>query len=728
VRPQSHSFHLSLLCFMLAGLALGPRIAAAASASPPPAVPAPQAPDAPQADDPEGTPAKDEDAAAKSAKRELQVYDEIQVTSRADDMVGIADSASQGVTGKQELQLRPILRPGELLETVPGVIITQHAGGGKANQYFLRGFNLDHGTDFGITVDDMPVNMPSHGHGQGYADLNFMIPELVETVRYEKGPYDAAVGDFSAAGSATMSYANTLESGFLQLTGGGGGYQRAIFADSATLAGGDLLGGIEYLHNDGPWDRPDDYRKSNAIVRFHRGDAASGFTLTAMGYDGNWSSSDQIPQRAVDEGRIDRLGTLDPTDGGVSSRYSLAGEWHRGSAESLTSASAYVLRYRLKLFSNFTYFLDDPVHGDQFEQFDHRTVSGFRVSHEWSTALAGRRVEWTTGLQARFDDIQNGLLHTEARQYLSTTRQDSIHQLSGAPYAEARLAWAPWLRTTLGLRIDAYRFRVASDNPLNSGEESKAIVSPKLALVLGPWARTELYLNCGDGFHSNDARGTTIRVEPATGELVQRVSPLVRARSFDVGFRTSALANLQFAVTAFNLDLDSELVFSGDAGNTEASRPSRRRGIEVQTFWRPRPWLQVDADYARSSSRFTDFDPVGDHIPGSIEEALSAGVTVPELHDFDGSLRLRYFGPRPLIEDGSVSSRSSSLVYLGIGYHVTSRLRLGIDVFNLLDALVSDIEYFYPSRLPGEPADGVSDVHFHPAEPRSVRFVAAWRL
>lgn len=277
-----------------------------------------------------------------------------------------------------------------------------------------------------------------------------------------------------------------------------------------------------------------------------------------------------------------------------------------------------------------------------------------------------------------------------------------------------------------GLRYDAYRFKVTSDDNRNSGEDAKAIASPKLSLTFGPWAHTELYANFGDGFHSNDARGTTIRIDPSTGDLVQRVSPLVRAQGFDFGVRTSAVHDLQLAVTAFRLDIDSELVFIGDAGNTEAGRPSRRRGIELQSFYRPIPMLQIDADYAHSQSRFRDDDPAGDRIPGSIEDAIALGVSVPDWRGVSGSVRLRYFGPRPLIEDDSVRSRASSLVYLEAGYRFSNRLKVSVEVFNLLDARVSDIDYFYASRLPGEPAEGVDDVHFHPAEGRSVRIAAGW--
>lgn len=678
------------------------------------------------------TPPQEQPSPAEAKKEEgkegthLKVYDEIQVTDRASDMVGVADSASEGVTGRKELEQRPILRPGELLETVPGVIITQHSGSGKANQYFLRGFNLDHGTDFRITVDDIPVNMPSHGHGQGYSDLNFLIPELVDTVRYKKGAYYADEGDFSAAGASEITYVNTLPKGIAAITPGGDGYRRAFAADSTKLGGGELLGGFEYGANDGPWVHPDDYRKLNGILRWNRGDAGNGLTVTAMGYDGKWNSTDQIPERAVAEGLISRFGAIDPSDGGNTYRYSLAADWRQGSGTSLTRASAYALRYGLHLFSDFTFFLDDPLHGDQFEQLDERTVTGFQVERQWATGWGDREVETEVGLQVRNDSINNGLFHTEDRQVLSVTRRDQIEQLTGGPYVQARVRWNPWLRTVTGLRADEYYTDVKSNLDANSGTRNAAILSPKLAVTLGPWKQTELYLNYGYGFHSNDARGATLRVDPRTGEPASPVTPLVRAKSADVGFRTSAFQNLQTSVTVFRLDLDSELVFSGDGGTTEASRPSRREGVEVQSFWHPRPWLTLDADYAYSRARFTDFDPVGDHIPGAIGNALSAGISVDNVGPWFGSLRLRYFGPRPLIEDDSVRSRSSNLLNLRLGRRFPNGLSLAAEVFNLLDDRVSDIDYYYESQLRGEP-DPVNDVHFHPAEPRSVRLALEWR-
>lgn len=677
---------------------------------------------------PEPQPAEEAAAAEAEAQDEtqLQVFDEIEVTGRASDMVGIADSASEGVTGQEDLAKRPVLRTGELLETVPGLIVTQHSGSGKANQYFLRGFNLDHGTDFRITVDHMQVNMPTHGHGQGYSDLNFLIPELVESIRYKKGSYYAEEGDFSSAGAANISYVTSLEKGIVSASPGSFDYGRLLVADSVKAAGGDLLGAVEYNQNDGPWDRPDDFRKVNGLLRWNRGDAANGLTVTAMGYDGRWDSTDQIPERAVAQGLIGRFGLIDPTNGGDSHRYSLSAELRRGSGLSLTKVNAYVLDYGLDLFSNFTYFLDDPENGDQFEQVDDRVVAGFSAERQWALTWGGREVETAVGLQARGDDISNGLFHTTRRQRLSTTRSDDIQQVLAGPYAQARVRWTPWLRTVTGLRADYYHADVESGLAANSGTEDDVILSPKLSLLFGPWSQTEAYANFGYGFHSNDARGATIAVDPGSGEPVRRVDPLVRAKSGDIGFRTSILPNLQTSVTAFGLELDSELVFIGDAGGTEASRPSRRVGVEVQSFYRPLPWLSIDADVAFSRGRFTDEAPEGDRIPGAIETAVAAGIAVDNLGPWFGALRLRHFGPRPLLEDDSVRSGTSTLVNGRLGYGFANGLSLALEVFNLFNEQASDIDYFYESRLPGE-VEPVEDVHFHPAEKRSARLVAEWR-
>jgi TonB dependent receptor/TonB-dependent Receptor Plug Domain/Carboxypeptidase regulatory-like domain len=638
-------------------------------------------------------------------------------------LVGIAQSASQGAITARQLATRPIMRTGEVLETVPGVVISQHSGEGKANQYYLRGFNLDHGTDFATTVAGMPVNMPTHGHGHGYSDLNFLIPELVSGVQFSKGPYFADQGDFATAGAANINYMNSLARPIARVSGGGQGFARALAAASPVIGEGRLLAALEVQHDDGPWEREDDFRKVNGLVRYSRDDALNGFAATFMGYRGIWDSTDQVPQRAVAEGLIDRFGTLDDTDGGDSYRYSGSVEWQRTRNNASTKITAFGLAYDLSLFSNFTYFLDDPVNGDQFQQADHRFVSGARVSHRRLGRWGGRAVQNSVGLQIRNDDISTvGLYHTRARQWLNTVRQDSVLQTSLAAYTENETEWTPWLRTLAGLRVDGYRFAVDSIEAANSGTDYAALVSPKGGAVFGPWNGTELYLNGGLGFHSNDARGATIAVDPLTGDPARRVTPLARAKGAELGIRSVRIPHLQTSVAVWTLSLDSELIFVGDAGTTEASRPSHRYGIEWANYYSPRPWLTFDADVAVSRAQFTDHNVVGDFVPGAVATVVSGGATLDSFHNIFGSIRWRYFGPRPLIEDNSVRSNSSTPVSARLGYKFDDGLIVRIDAFNIFDQKSHQIDYFYASRMAFETA-AVDDIHFHPLEPRSFRLI-----
>jgi outer membrane cobalamin receptor len=640
----------------------------------------------------------------------------------AQNLVGIARSATQGAITARQLDARPMMRTGEVLETVPGLVISQHSGEGKANQYYLRGFNLDHGTDFATTVAGLPVNMPTHGHGHGYSDLNFLIPELISGVQYSKGPYFADQGDFATAGAANINYTSSLTRPIVRVVGGGQGFARALFAASPAVGRGQLLAAFEVQHNNGPWQRPDDHRKVNGLVRYSRGDALNGFAATAMGYRGTWDSTDQIPGRAVEEAVIDRFDTIDTTDGGDSYRYSGSFEWQRTRNNASTKLSAFGIAYDLNLFSNFTYFLDDPENGDQFRQADHRFVSGAKLSHHRVGRWAGRAIQNSFAVQVRNDDISNvGLYHTVARQPLETIREDPVVQTSIGGYAQNETEWMPWLRTMAGVRVDGYRFGVAASEPANAGTASAGLVSPKGGAVFGPWEGTELYANAGLGFHSNDARGATITFDPATGEPAERVTPLARAKGAEVGIRSVRIPQLQTSLALWTLGLDSELIFIGDAGNTEAGRPSRRYGIEWSNYYSPRPWLTFDADVSVSRAQFTDDDPAGDFVPGAVATVISAGATVDAVRNFFGSIRWRYFGARPLVEDNSIRSKPTSLVNLEAGYKFSNAARLALDVFNLFDAEHSDIDYFYTSRLPGEPAGGVEGIHFHPTIPRTAR-------
>jgi outer membrane cobalamin receptor len=638
--------------------------------------------------------------------------DTVQVTASRTSQIGVADSANAGVVTQQQLAARTVYRPAELLETAPGVIVSQHSGEGKANQFYLRGFNLDHGTDLRTTVDGMLVNQRSHAHGQGWSDLNFLIPELTEQLAYSKGPYRADVGDFGAAGALEVRYAETLDHGIASIGLGQNGFRRALLADSPTLGKGNLLYALELFHNDGPFTRPDDYTKTNGVVRYSEGSKANGWNVTAMAYRARWNATDQIPLRAVTAGGLGRFDAVDSTDGGKSSRYSLSGNWRAESEAGATSVTGYLLANRLDLYSNFTYFLDDPVNGDQFAQPDRRVTSALKAEHRWD--------DWRAGVDLQNDNIYNGLLKTAARQTLSTTRQDHIVESSVGAFLEKTSRWHKKLRTVAGVRLDHYRFDVESDLAANSGRRSASRASPTLSVVAGPWRRTELYLNAGTGFHSNDARGATIRIDPASGEAADPVTPLARARGLELGLRTEAIKGLQSAVSVYRLDFDSELVFVGDAGTTEAGRPSTRTGFEFSNYYKPTRWLTVDADLAFARARFRNADAAGKRIPGAVEGVASLSAAVDGLGPWYGAVQLRYFGPRPLIEDNTVRSSPTSTINARLGYRLRQHLKLEIEGFNLANRRDAAIEYYYASRLPGE-SEARDDIHFHPIEPRSFR-------
>jgi len=649
----------------------------------------------------------------------LDSLEEVTVRGRWDNPIGRSISASQGVVGAEEIALRPRLRTGDILEAVPGLIMTQHSGTGKSNQMFLRGFNLDHGTDFATWVDGMPVNMPTHGHGQGYTDLNFLIPELVERIEYRKGAYYADVSDFSSAGSARLSTFRRLDEGMLQAGVGEDGYVRVLLADSVAVGRGDLLFAAQAHRYDGPWvDVPEDLERRNALVTWSaRPDEDREWHVTLMAYDAEWNAADQIPRRAVDAGLLSPLGSIDPTLGGETSRHSLSGGWHGSVGRGRARVNAYLIDYELDLFSNFTYWLDDPVDGDQFEQVDDRTVAGLDLAF----SFGGRRSSHPFGAGLRHDDIDDvGLFRSKARRRGAAIRRDSVEQRSIGLYYSNETSWTERLRSIVGLRADRYDFDVTSAFAPNSGSSDDTIVSPKASVIYAASDEIELYVSAGKSFHSNDARGTTIAFDPVTEEPAERVDPLVASRQAEVGARAFFDDRVNLSATLWYLELDSELLFVGDAGNTEASGASRRYGIEIPLYYRINEQVTFDVELALTESEFTDDSPAGREIPGSIDRVLSAGVTVNRPNGLYGSARLRYFGPRPLVEDGSVESGSSAVVNASVGYR-RDRFDIRFDVLNLLDSDDEDIAYFYASRLPGEPLAGVEDVHFHPIEPRTAR-------
>ena len=654
----------------------------------------------------------------------------IVIQGHYDNAVGTQDAASAGTIRRELLESRPAHRPGELLEFVPGVIVTQHSGDGKANQYFLRGFNLDHGTDFATRIGGMPVNMPSHGHGQGYSDVNFLIPELVDRIEYRKGPYFATVGDFAAAGSADIRYLSRVAAPFGQLTLGGNGYRRGVLGGSGDVAN-DLsaLGVLELMQTDGPWTVPENVRKLNGVATLSGGTRALGWHVSAMAYRNRWTATDQVPQRLIAAGSYDgrpfgRFDSLDPTTGGETQRRSLSGEWHRDAADGRSSVSAYAIRYDLDLNSNFTYALERPADGDQFKQTDARTVYGIDAEHVFNHDLGAWPARTVFGLQLRHDRVRVGLYDSVARAITTTVREDRVRQTQSGLFVQSSVELTPELRVVAGLRADHIAARVdALSLPANGGRASATQLSPKLSLIYALTPRTEVFVNSGRGLHSNDARGMTAQVDPRSGDAVDTVPPLVPITGVEVGLRTQAIAGLQSSLSLWGLRSASELVYIGDAGLTEASAGSRRRGVEFSNRWQPLPWFLLDADLALSHARLTD----GSRIPNAVDSVASVAATLRDLDGWTASLQWRYLGSGALAEDNSVRSLPASTFNLRVTRAFGDRASLTLDVFNLFDREVNDIQYFYESQLPGESAP-VADRHVHPAEPRNLRLTLQARF
>ena len=675
------------------------------------------------------------------------------VTGRQDSMIGVASSATQGTVGADELAARPLLRTGEILEAVPGVIITQHAGGGKANQYFLRGFNLDHGTDFAIYLDDMPLNLPSHAHGEGYSDMNTVIPEFVQRLDYEKGPYYADVGNYGSAGAAHLEFYKVLPQNFLTVEGGMEGYGRAVFGMSEKVGSGNLLYGGQAYHDDGPWTHPDDYSKFDGIVTYSQGNEANGFSVTGLAYYGQWNSSDQLAADAVP--LVGYFGTLNPTDGGNSERLSLQGEWHGQEENSQTRISAFGYYYDLDLFSDFTYFLTDTNLGDQFEQQDRRWVGGVDARHTINSQWFGRDVENSFGAQARNDWINNGLYQTMDRVRTpkfdsatatilpATTEADYFTDTEAGVYGENKIQWADKFRSVAAIRGDVDYYDVTSlTTPANSGTSTTLLPSPKLSLIAGPWDKTEIYAQGGFSFHSNDGRGATQNIEPVSADNPYsntpsaRIPGLIQTQGAEIGVRTTIVPHLQSTVSLWYLYSASELEQDGDTGGTIASKePSDRYGVEWANYYLPVKYLALDLDVAESTARFTSVDADdaapgsagGTRVPEAVGTVVSAGITLLDERGFTASLRLRYFGPRDLTSDGVYRSSSTTLVNAEAGYQITKSWRLYVEFLNLLDSRDHDIDYAYQSRITPGATPQFTDV-FHPDEPFQFRVGMTYRF
>lgn len=661
-------------------------------------------------------------------------------------LIGETQSASEGVIGQERIKNRALSRVGEIVELIPGMIATQHSGDGKANQYFLRGFNLDHGTDFATFVDGVPINLPSHAHGQGYMDLNGLIPEMIDNIKYGKGPYYADQGDFSAAGHAKMTTLNSLPQGFAKFTGGSFNFYRGMAANSNRIGNGNLLYAVDVNTYDGPWALSGDSLKTNGMIKYSLDKGDWGMSIGAKMYHANWRPTNQIPVFAVNSGLINRFGNIDPTDNGKTNRYTLDGNWWQNGKDYRRESSFYLVKYDIDLTSNFSGYLNsvaNNVHlpgggtpSDQINQTESRIYFGGKAEQSWFSKIASFDMTNTMGVQVRNDFNHVFLNNSNRGTVYNNVSNDHVTVTSFGVYLQNQTHWLPKLRTIAGLRGDVFNFDVQSIAvPQNSGTKTDSLVSPKLSIVLGPWNNSEIYLNAGEGYHSNDARGVTATVNnnPMGGNnfTPQLAAPgLVRAKGAEVGFRTDAIKGLNSTLALWYLHSDSELIFRGDSGTTEATGPSTRYGVEWANFYKPTKFLTLDGDFSLTHARYDHAElnqasissnqAYGFHIPNAIGRTLSAGATLNLPRNLFATIRLRHFGNVTVDTNNPVAPYSTTTVNLSTGYELIRKFKIQFDILNLLGSRNNDIAYYYgyQTSLAATPKDGLV---FHPIEPRMLR-------
>ncbi|WP_162249670.1 TonB-dependent receptor [Altererythrobacter sp. Root672] len=643
-----------------------------------------------------------------SAEKPADSNNTIIVFGRAERLIGQAGAASEGGVAGADIEIRPLLRPAEILEATPGLIATQHSGGGKANQYFLRGFNLDHGTDFAVYIDDMPMNFRTHGHGQGYLDVNGLIPEAVQRLDYRKGPYRADTGDFGFVGSSYITTRNKMDP-FAVVEVGMYDYARFVAGGSLKVGGGDLLFVGQAKYNNGPWDLPEDYDGYSGMLKYSAPLFDGQFQASLNIYSATWAPTEQIPERAIGTLVPDAYGTLDPTLRGSTEREILT----VGYKSDTWRITGYLQHYDWNLLSNFTFYLEDPVNGDQLRQYDKRWTYGGRIERtvEVNDALsvrAGTELREDTQPRVGFDETIGGVKEF-------TVGAFDVKESSAGVYAEAIVRPIDRLMVIGGLRGDWYRFRTTALEGASSwdGVVKDHGVFPKIGVNYEIADGIALYANWGEGFHSNDSRGVTSPTDPAPG--------VVQGTMKEIGARFERGGLILTGVYWWSY-IDSELIYVGDSGAVEPSDPGRRHGYELTAFWKPNSWLALDGVWTGSTARYVGLPDGENYVPGALESAGELGVSsiFPE---WNAAIRFRYLGPHPLIEDNSERGEQTLLVNLRAAWTPSQYKGWEIygEVLNLFDSTAHDIDYVYATRLPGEPLDGIEGRQSRIVEPRQLR-------
>jgi outer membrane cobalamin receptor len=611
-----------------------------------------------------------------------------------------------------DIKLRPTNTSQDILRMVPGLFIAQHAGGGKAEQIFLRGFDVDHGTDVNLEVDGLPVNMVSHAHGQGYSDLHFIIPEIVNYVDFNKGPYYADKGDFTTAGYVDFQTKNSLDNNFFKLEGGQFGTARGVVGVNIVSPGNTTTQGYiasEFFMTDGFVESPQDFNRFNVTSkvssRIGKNDQIS---LGLSFFTSRWDASGQIPTRAVDNGSITRFGSIDNTEGGKTSRTNInIKHQHQFENGSYLNQQLYGIHYDFNLFSNFTFFLNDPVNGDQIQQTEGRMIYGYKTTYNNGGSIFGKVFKTEAGAGFRLDDVNNiALSRSVKREFLSDVKRGDVFEANYNAFINESLLLNEKWSLNAAARIDYFRFRYADKIDGQTGSASKIIVSPKFTVNYQASSNVHLYLRSGLGFHSNDAR---VIIEQ-DGENI-----LPRAYGIDLGMNSKITDRLLINLALWKLDLQEEFVYVGDEGIVEPSGKTQREGIDLSLRYEILPWLFVDGDVNITKPRAKGEEEGMNYIPLAPDVSSIGGLSFRMKNGVNGSLRYRYLDDRPANENNSIIADGYFLADAVVNY-TRSKFEIGLSVENIFNIEWNEAQFDTESRLQNEQGS-VSEIHFTPGTP-----------
>jgi len=623
-----------------------------------------------------------------------------------------------------DLSIDPVNSSQEVLRKVPGLIIGQHAGGGKAEQLFLRGFDIDHGTDVAISVDGMPVNMVSHAHGQGYSDLHFLIAETVNKIDFGKGSYYANKGDFNTAGYVDFSTKDYIKDSQVSLSIG-------QFNSLRTLGMFDLLGdsknenaymAIEYLENDGPFESPQNFNRLNLFGKYTVISPQNNkLSLTLSHFKSRWDASGQIPQREVDNGNISRFGAIDDTEGGNTQRTNLNIEYSKYiNDDTRLKTNMFYTHSAFELYSNFTFFLEDPVNGDQIKQIENRDIFGFNSRLIHDTYLGKTPVVLSAGVSLR-NDVANDTELSKTLNRSTTLEQvqlGDINQTNASMFVNAEFEFGK-LIVAPALRLEHFKFMYNDKLQTNytSLDETKTALLPKLNFFYNAKDNLQLYLKSGIGFHSNDTR---VVVTNASENV------LPKAYGVDLGNIWKPTPKLVVNSALWYLFLEQEFVYVGDAGIVEPSGRTRRYGADFGLRYQLNNWLFLNTDATLTKARSIDEASGEDYIPLAPDFTLTGGLTVNDLDGFSGGLNFRYIDDRPANEDNSIVAEGYFVSDFNVNYTINN-LTFGFAIENLFDTEWNETQFATTSRLQNETAP-VEEIHFTPGTPFSSKFTVSYRF